>query len=113
MSNKEIFIALKKCAESEAEMYFSRAEQFLLSETNRSKLNAGLLGAQLELAIILYNREGIEGEGSRSEGGISISMVDIPIGIQRTILQQRLARVSGHAFEKKSTTETTVEEKNN
>lgn len=113
MTNKEIFIALKKCSIEEAELFFSRAEQFLLSETNRTELNAGLLSAQLEMAIILFNREGIEGEGSRSEGGISISMIDLPEGIQRTIAHNRLARVSGRAFEKKSSTETTTEEKIN
>lgn len=98
---KEIFKKIKKCSDDEVEMYFLRAENFLLGETNRTKLNAALEKLQLELAIIFYNREGMEGESSRNEGGISISINDLPNSMQRIINQNVLARVGGHAFEKK------------
>ncbi|MEF9840326.1 MAG: hypothetical protein RR791_05170 [Lachnospiraceae bacterium] len=76
----------------------------MLSETRRTVLNSALEAAQLELAIIFFNREGTEGETSRSEGGISTSIVEIPEMIKRTISQNRLARVGGYAFEKKGDT---------
>lgn len=113
MNNQELLVKITKCTIEEASILLSRAEQFLLSETNRARLNQGLTSAQLELAIILFNREGMEGEGSRSEGGISISIIDLPEGVRRNISMNRLARVSGHAFEKPTTADTTIENKSN
>ena len=81
-----------------------RAKNIILTETNRSTLTPTLEGLQLEVALELYNRQGSEGELSRSEGGVSVSYKD---GLSDTILNgirsHRLARVAGHAFEKKST----------
>lgn len=102
LTNSKIFIKKTGCSEEDAAMYLFLAERFLLSETRRTSLNSALETAQLDLAIVLFNREGTEGEVSRSEGGISISVAEVPVNIQRTIAQYRLARVGGHAFEKKS-----------
>lgn len=81
-----------------------RAKNIILTETNRSALTPALEVLQLEVALELYNRQGSEGETSRSEGGVSVSYKD---GLSDTILNgirsHRLARVAGHAFEKKST----------
>ena len=51
----------------------SRAENIILSETNRDKLTPALNRLLPELVIELYNRSGSEGEQSRSEGGISVT----------------------------------------
>lgn len=81
-----------------------RAKNIILTETNRTELTKQLEGLQLEIALELYNRQGSEGETSRSEGGVSVSFKD---GLSDTILNgirsHRLARVAGYAFEKKST----------
>ncbi|WP_394404865.1 phage head-tail connector protein [Streptococcus sp. 20-1249] len=81
-----------------------RAKNIILTKTNRTKMLPALERIQLELALEMFNRQGSEGELSRSEGGISVSYKD---GISDTLLtsinQYRLARVSGRAFEAKPT----------
>lgn len=78
-----------------------RAENIILSETNREKLTPALNRLLPELVIELYNRSGSEGEQSRSEGGVSVSYVDgISSHLLASIRNYRLARVSGRAFEK-------------
>lgn len=80
-----------------------RAKNIILIETNRTALTPTLEGLQLEVALELYNRQGSEGELSRSEGGVSVSYKD---GLSETVLNgirsHRLARVSGRAFEAES-----------
>ena len=53
-----------------------RAKNIVLVETNRTILIPGLESVTLEIALELYNRSGVEGESSRSEGGISTSYRD-------------------------------------
>lgn len=104
MGPKEIFKKRTNCDDMECEMYLAMAESFLLSVTNRSSINKALESAQLEISVIMFNRAGMEGETSRSEGGISISMTDLPIMVQDVIRMNRIGRVGGRAFEKKNTT---------
>lgn len=79
-----------------------RAERQILAKTNRTRLIGPLEDLCLELAIYKYNKMGSEGESSRSEGGVSVSYTDdIPQDILSILNNYRLARVSGHAFEKK------------
>lgn len=79
-----------------------RAENIILSETNREKLTPALKRLLPELVIELYNRSGSEGEQSRSEGGISVTYGDngLSTGLLQRIRMHRLARVAGHVFEK-------------
>lgn len=79
-----------------------RAENIILSETNREKLTPALDRLLPELVIELYNRSGSEGEQSRSEGGISVTYAEsgLSAGILQRIRMHRLARVAGHVFEK-------------
>lgn len=79
-----------------------RAENIILSETNRDKLTPALDRLLPELVIELYNRSGSEGEQSRSEGGISVTYGEngLSIGLLQRIRMHRLARVAGHVFEK-------------
>ena len=79
-----------------------RAENIILSETNRDKLTPALDRLLPELVIELYNRLGSEGEQSRSEGGISVTYGDngLSTGILQRIRMHRLARVAGPVFEK-------------
>ena len=80
-----------------------RAENIILSETNRDKLTPALDRLLPELVIELYNRSGSEGEQSRSEGGISVTYGEsgLSTGLLQRIRMHRLARVEGHVFEKK------------
>ena len=79
-----------------------RAENIILSETNRDKLTPALDRLVPELVIELYNRSGSEGEQSRSEGGISVTYGEngLSTGLLQRIRMHRLARVAGHVFEK-------------
>lgn len=79
-----------------------RAENIILSETNREKLTPALNRLLPELVIELYNRSGSEGEQSRSEGGISVTYSDngLSTGVLQRVRMHRLARVAGHVFEK-------------
>lgn len=49
------------------------AESQLLDYTNRIVMPDKMLGLQRELAVIYYNRNGVEGISSHSQGGVSIS----------------------------------------
>lgn len=79
-----------------------RAKDIVLTETNRSVLIPRLVSVTLEIALELYNKLGVEGESSRSEGGISTSYKDdFSPHIKNTLSTYRLARCGGGTFEKK------------
>ncbi|MDD2649312.1 MAG: phage head-tail connector protein [Eubacteriales bacterium] len=51
-----------------------------------------LVSAQVRLAAILFNRQGMEGESSHSEGGVSVASDALPEEIKAQIRPYRLAR---------------------
>lgn len=63
--------------------------------TGRVTVPAPLESAQVALAAIGYNRLGMEGETSRSEGGVSRSVEPLPEDIRRQLNPWRLARTVG------------------
>ena len=65
----------------------------LLACTGRSVLPDALVTAQVQLAAILYNRQGTEGETAHSEGGVSRAMDGLPEEIRRQIAPYRVARI--------------------
>ena len=69
------------------------AEGMLLAYTGRMTLPGALETALVQLAVVLYNRQGIEGQTAHSEGGISRSMEGIPQEILRQAAPYRLARI--------------------
>lgn len=94
----------KQTGESDEELLsllLEDAENFVLSNTNRTKLIPVLKKTVRDLAVIAYNRQGTEGESSRSEGGESYSFEDIPDHIRCMIKQYRLFRAGGVAHEAK------------
>lgn len=96
----EVIIALTGCKNADlVAIVLEAAEQTILSLTNRTKLIPPLEAARRDLAVVMINRLGTEGESSRSEGGISVSFEEMPKTIQTAIETYRLARVGGHAFE--------------
>lgn len=94
----------KLTGESDEELLsllFEEAEAFVLSYTNRTKLVTELEKAVRDLAVIALNRMGTEGETGRSEAGENYSFDNAPKQIYDTLNQYRLARIGGHAYEKK------------
>lgn len=97
------FMALSGCQDEDlAQVMLDQAEDYILTETNRTVLPSKLRGEQVNIALVSYNRLGMEGEASRSEGGISISVNDIPEHTRNVISLYRLARVGGKLHEKTS-----------
>lgn len=72
-------------------------EADLLTWTNRTELPASLESICRQIAVIRYNKQGVEGQSSHSEGGISRSFEDLPQSLQSTINQKRLAKLARYA----------------
>ncbi|MFD2334684.1 phage head-tail connector protein [Cohnella sp. GCM10020058] len=72
-------------------------ESDLLSWTNRRTLPPGLEPTKRQIAIMRYNKVGIEGETSHSEGGVSRSFEDLPESVKMTIGSYRLLKVARYA----------------
>lgn len=71
-------------------LYLEDAQNEILELTHLSEIPNKLLNTQIELAIIYYNKQGIEGQNSHSEGGISRSFENsIPKNIMKKILSSR------------------------
>lgn len=64
----------------------------ILAMTGRDEIPDPLHYTQVKLAAIAYNRMGIEGEASHSEGGVSVSVEGLPENIRKEIAPWRLAR---------------------
>lgn len=99
----DLSILKKLTGESDEELLsllLLMAEERLLNLTNRTKMIEQLKPAKRDWAVIAYNRLGMEGEGSRSQGGISTAFVEIPEAIAGVIRATRIARVGGKAHEK-------------
>jgi len=69
------------------------AEGTILAMTGRQTFPRALDAAKVQLAIVLYNRQGIEGQTGHSEGGVSRTMEGIPEDIRKQIAPYRLARI--------------------
>lgn len=76
------------------------SQEKVLALTNRTKVIYPLKPAIRDWAVVAYNRMGMQGETSRSEGGISSSFAEIPKDIADSIKKYRLGRIGGHAYEK-------------
>ena len=59
--------------------------------TWREQVPDGLKSAQVRLAVILFNRMGMEGEKEHAEGDVRHSADDLPEGLRREILSFRRA----------------------
>ena len=70
----------------------SDGEQMILAYTGQSAVPAVLRGAQIEIAVMLFNRMGMEGEASHSEGSVSRTAESLPEYIRRQLNPYRLAR---------------------
>ena len=64
----------------------------VLTVTGRDVVPPALLGAVLDLAVLRYNRRGLEGESRRSEGGVTADIEALPEDILRQLRAMTLAR---------------------
>ncbi|MEG0450948.1 MAG: phage head-tail connector protein [Lysinibacillus sp.] len=82
-------------------MLLYNAEEFIKSYTYRSNLIQPLLSLQLQIAVIYFNRIGVEGEQGRSEGGISSTIYvlndDLPTSIKAQLNNYRLLKAARYA----------------
>ena len=60
--------------------------------TWRSSVPPELENAQLRLAVIFFNRMGMEGETDHTEGDVRRSQQDLPDALRREICAYRLAK---------------------
>ena len=99
----DLSILKKLTGESDEELLsllLLMAEEKLLELTNRTKMIPKLTAAKRNWAVIAYNRLGMEGDSSRSQGGISSAFIEIPKEIEEAIKANRIARVGGKVHEK-------------
>lgn len=111
MTNLEkLKLKTKESDETLLSLLLSDAEEYVLTETNRTILPDKLQGTVRDLALIAYNRLGTEGETSRTEAGESYSFDNAPAHIQKAINRYRIARCGGVAHEAKQEEDDTSEE---
>ena len=84
---------LPNMKEEKLEALYLDAEGMVLAYTGRQTLPRALETAVVQMGIVLYNREGTEGETSHSEGGVSRTMDGIPTEIERQLRPYRIARI--------------------
>ena len=71
------------------------AGRFICAYTCRESVPGALEGAQLELAAVMYNRMGMEGETSHGEGGVNRVAELLPENIACQLRPWRRARTVG------------------
>lgn len=73
--------------------YITDAGYFILSVTGQADIPDILTGAQIDLACAAWGKRGAEGEGSHSEGGVSVTYDSLSPALQALLRSQTLARV--------------------
>ena len=71
------------------------AADFICAYTGRTSVPDILHGTQVQLAVIYYNRRGMEGETKRDEGDVSRTVSILPDDILSVLNPYRLARTVG------------------
>lgn len=69
------------------------AQDAILAYTGLKTLPAGLAGAHAQLAVVYYNRLGIEGETGHSEGSVNRTLELMPGDIKAQLTPYRVAKV--------------------
>lgn len=79
--------------------YIKEAGYFILAITAQAVLPLILEGAQIDIAVSAYTKRGAEGEGSHSEGGVSVSYDLLSPALLALLRSQTLARVVDMTYE--------------
>jgi len=69
------------------------AESYIIAYTGRAAMPAPLASVVTELTAGAYNRRGLEGEGSHSEGRMSWTIEGLPKHLQTLLNRYRVGRV--------------------
>ena len=96
MTQQEMLSSLRLRLDQEAsdELLLSLlqdAAALICALTWRDQVPPGLCSAQIRLALIFYNRMGMEGEKEHSEGDVKRSADDLPDALRREIFSFRRA----------------------
>lgn len=75
--------------------YLEDAESICLGWMGRKTIPEECKGAVIKMALCLYNRMGIEGQSSHSEGGVSIQVDPIPLEVKTALRPYRVATTGG------------------
>ncbi len=86
-------LAGEQISDSLAVSLLEGANETLLALTNRTVLPIGMRGALVRLAVIRFNRLGLEGETQRKEGSLSVSIEGLPDDLLTEIKAWRVGRV--------------------
>jgi hypothetical protein len=73
--------------------YITDASYLILSITGQTSVPAALEGLQVDIAVSMYSKRGAEGEGSHSEGGVSVTYESLSESAKMLLRSQTLARV--------------------
>ena len=68
------------------------ADAVIRALTWRQETPPALHSAQVRLAVIFYNRRGMEGEKEHTEGDVRRAAQDLPDALRREIFSYRVAR---------------------
>lgn len=68
------------------------AGRMICAYTQRPAVPQALEAAQLELAVMLFNRMGMEGESSHGEGSVTRTVDSLPEHLRRQLNPWRLAK---------------------
>lgn len=80
--------------ETKAKNLIEDAVIMVLDYTSRDVMVDAMWLYARQIAIIAYNKQGVEGEISRSEGGVSQSFIeDIPLNIKHSLNRYRVGKV--------------------
>ena len=85
---------LPDAGEGEVSLLLSLLEDaaaLICALTWRQQVPEALKNAQVRLAVILYNRMGMEGEREHTEGDVKRAAADLPEGLRREIFAFRKA----------------------
>lgn len=69
------------------------AQGFTMAYTGRATVPQEAEGITVELACIAYNRLGMEGQSSHSEGGVSVAVDGLPAMLKAQLDRLRVAKV--------------------
>ena len=72
-----------------------QAWDLICGYTGHSLVPESLIGAQMRLAVIAFNRLGMEGESYRHEGGLTLRSTALPGEVLSLLKPYRLLKVPG------------------
>lgn len=77
------------------EALLDQAGDLICGYTGHALVPEALIGAQLRLAVIAFNRLGMEGESYRHEGGLTLRSDALPNDLLNLLKLYRLLKVPG------------------